>query len=140
MSSLLVSASIRVRMETATGRRTLLGVFATATPLCVAAFHIDVMEPGAELRDQRQPAVGVEAVGAHARAGKHERVRLFDLAGCDHGGGLHTRLWGGHPEQFHRAEAHLPRAGRQRSLQRGEFGQQLGLSSCSRAPRRSVEP
>ena len=77
ISSLPVSASMKVMIETATGRRTPSGVITSAMPASVQAGDVDVVVADAEAGHDGEPAVRMDALRARsaASAGSARRNR-----------------------------------------------------------------
>ena len=68
-------------IETATGRRTPSGVMASAIPACVQAVDVDRIVPDAKARDDREPAVRMDALLREAVRKKDQRIEISKLVG-----------------------------------------------------------
>ena len=79
--SLPVSARMKVRIETATGRRTPSGVMTRAMPALRAGLDVDGVVADAEARDDGEPAIGVDALRAKRCASRISASKSGELLG-----------------------------------------------------------
>ena len=71
-----MSASMKVMIDTATGRRTPSGVMTSAMPAAVQAGDVDIVVADAEARDDGEPAVRMDAARIEAGRQQDQRVEV----------------------------------------------------------------